>query len=85
MQSKWLEDFKISIIEKDFARIEALLAQMPEIKSINDLKTSVALINEAKKLLAQEQTQLREKMQKIQKSKQFLNHYVEERNFSETS
>lgn len=85
MQSKWLEDFKIAIIEKDFARIEALLAQMPEIKSINDLKTSVALINEAKKLLAQEQTQLREKMQKIQKSKQFLNHYVEERNFSETS
>lgn len=85
MQSKWLEAFKIAIIEKDFVRIEALLAQMPEIKSINDLKTSVALINEAKTLLAQEQTQLREKMQKIQKSKQFLNQYVEEGSFSQTS
>ena len=72
MQQKWLEAFKIAIIEKNFEKIETLLEEMPEIKSIGDLKTSVALINEAKKLLAQEQTQLKEKMGKIQKSKQFL-------------
>jgi hypothetical protein len=82
---KWLEDFKISIIEKDFEKIERLLNEMPEIKSINDLKTSVALINEAKKLLAQEQNILRENMTKIQKSKKFLTQssYKEE-NFSKS-
>jgi hypothetical protein len=80
LQQKWLEDFKIAIIEKNFEQIETLLAQMPEIKSINDLKSSVALINEAKKLLAQEQKILRENMDKIQKSKKFLsNHHKEER------
>ena len=83
MQLKWLEDFKISIIEKDFSRIERLLEEMPEIKSINELRTSVALINEAKKLLAQEQRVLREKMVKIQKSKQFLAHTAEEESFNE--
>jgi len=84
LQSKWLEAFKIAIVEKNFAQIETLLEEMPEIKSIGDLKTSVALINEAKKLLAQEQHQLRENMSKIQKSKQFLNQSVEEERFSKS-
>jgi hypothetical protein len=84
LQSKWLEDFKVSIIEKDFEKIERLLNEMPEIKSINDLKTSVALINEAKKLLAQEQNLLRENMTKIQKSKKFLAQSYEEENFTES-
>jgi regulator of replication initiation timing len=72
LQQKWLEDFKIAIIEKNFEKIENLLEEMPEIKSIGDLKTSVALINEAKKLLASEQSRLKENMAKIQKSKKFL-------------
>ncbi|RUM63544.1 MAG: hypothetical protein DSZ05_08580 [Sulfurospirillum sp.] len=84
MQQKWLEKFKISIIEKDFSEIERLLDEMPEIKSINDLRTSVALINEAKKLLAQEQNLLRENMAKIQKSKQFLSQTHEEERFSQS-
>jgi len=84
LQQKWLEKFKISIIEKDFSEIERLLDEMPEIKSINDLRTSVALINEAKKLLAQEQNLLRENMAKIQKSKQFLSQTHEEERFSQS-
>ena len=84
MQKKWLEKFKISIIEKDFAKIERLLEEMPEIKSINDLRTSVALINEAKKLLAHEQSVLRENMAKIQKSREFLSQNREEEHFSES-
>ncbi len=84
MQKKWLETFKVSIIEKDFTKIERLLEEMPEIKSINDLRTSVALINEAKKLLAHEQSILRENMAKIQKSKQFLSQNAEEERFSES-
>jgi len=84
LQKKWLEDFKIAIIEKDFTNIEKLLEQMPEIKSINDLRTSVALINEAKKLLAQEQNILRENMEKVKKSKQFLSQTAEEEHFSKS-
>ena len=84
MQQKWLEKFKVSIIDKDFSEIERLLEEMPEIKSINDLRTSVALINEAKKLLAQEQNLLRENMAKIQKSKQFLSQTHEEERFSQS-
>lgn len=84
MHLKWLEDFKISIIEKDFEKIQTLLDEMPEIKSIDDLRTSVALINEAKKLLAQEQQILRENMAKVQKSKKFLSTYHEEEKFSQS-
>jgi len=72
LQLKWLDDFKAAIIEKDFDRIELLLSQMPDFKSINDLKTGVALINEAKKLLIAEQKVLRENMEKIKKSREFL-------------
>ncbi len=72
MQLKWLDDFKAAIIEKDFERIEQLLSQMPDFKSINELKTGVALINEAKKLLIAEQKVLRENMEKIKKSREFL-------------
>ncbi len=84
MQLKWLDDFKIAIIEKNFDKIGTLLEEMPEIKSINDLKTSVALINEAKKLLAKEQQTLRENMEKVQKSKKFLATYHEEERFSKS-
>ncbi len=82
MHLKWLDDFKIAIIEKDFMKIQTLLDEMPEIKSIDDLRTSVALINEAKKLLAQEQSELREKMAKIEKSKKYMHQHVEEEQFS---
>jgi len=84
LQLKWLDDFKIAIIEKNFEKIEKLLDEMPEIKSINDLKTSVALINEAKRLLAKEQQILREDMEKVQKSKKFFSSYHQEERFSKS-
>ncbi len=84
MSTKWLEKFKIAIIEKDFERLETLLDEMPEIKDINQLRSAVSLINESKKLIAKEQKVLKENMSKIQKGKKFLNTYHQETTFSES-
>ncbi len=84
MSTKWLEKFKIAIIEKDFEKLEQLLEQMPEIKDINQLRSAVSLINESKKLIAKEQRVLKQNMAKIQKSKNFVNTYTEESSFSES-
>ncbi len=84
MHTKWLENFKIAIIEQNFPKLEELLESMPEIKSINDLKTTVALINEAKKLLANEQKILKENMAKINKSKKFFDNLTNESSFSKS-
>ncbi len=84
MNTKWLDNFKIAIIEKDFESLESLLDSMPEIKKIEELKSTVALINEAKRLIAQEQKSLQSNMTKIKKSRHFLSSYVEETKFSET-
>ncbi len=84
MHTKWLDNFKISVVEKNFSKMEELLESMPEIKSINDLKTAVALINEAKKLLAIEQKALKENMAKVNKSKKFFENVVNESSFSKS-
>jgi len=84
LSTKWLEKFKIAIIEKDFEKLEQLLEQMPEIKDINQLRSAVSLINESKKLIAKEQRVLKQNMAKIQKSKNFVNTYTEESSFSES-
>jgi len=84
LSTKWLEKFKVAIIEKDFEKLEILLDEMPEIKKIEELKNTVALINEAKKLISEEQKLLRDSMAKVKKSKHFLTNYVEEVKFSES-
>jgi len=84
LSTKWLEEFKIAIIKRDFERLEILLDEMPEIKDINQLRSAVSLINESKKLIAKEQKVLKENMEKIQKGKKFLNTYHEEATFSES-
>ncbi len=84
MHTKWLENFKIAIIEQNFTKLEELLEDMPDIKSINDLKTAVALINEAKKLIAFEQKILKENMAKVNKSKKFFDNLPQENSFSES-
>ncbi len=69
---QWLSEFKRAVIEKEFEKISSLLKDLPNIKSKDEAKAVLALINEAKNYLLKEREQIRKQMQNIQKTKKFL-------------
>lgn len=69
---KWLEEFKIAVIEEDSIKVDALLKEIPEFKKIEEMREAYALIGEAKKKFENEQKHMQEKMNKMQKAKKFL-------------
>lgn len=72
MHTKWLERFKIALIEEDITKIDALLLDIPEFKKIDDLKMAYTLIQTAKEKFEKEKSQTKLKMSKIKKAKKFL-------------
>ena len=73
MHLKWLDDFKRAIIEKDYKNIESLIDKMPKLKDENEASLVLTLIEEAKTLLFLEKEDALKQMQKIKKTKKFLN------------
>ncbi|MCH9814188.1 MAG: hypothetical protein K0U47_09645 [Epsilonproteobacteria bacterium] len=69
---KWLETFKIALIEEDINTIDTLLKEIPEFKKIEDMRTAYSLIGEAKQKFEDEQKNIQLKMNKMQQAKKFL-------------
>ncbi len=69
---KWLKSFKIALIEEDIKTVDTLLSQIPEFKKIEDMRTAYTLIGEAKKRFEDEQSNIQNKMNKMQQAKKFL-------------
>ena len=69
---KWLNSFKIAIIEEDVQKVDSLLNDVPEFKRIDDMREAFALIGCAKQKFENEQSIIQEKMNKIKKGKKFL-------------
>jgi len=69
---KWLDEFKRTLIEEDYTKMETLLEKLPEFDSTKEQKEALHLINEAKKVVKREKDTTLEKMKKIQKTKKFL-------------
>jgi len=69
---KWLNSFKIAIIEEDVQKVDSLLNDVPEFKRIDDMREAFALISCAKQKFENEQSIIQEKMNKIKKGKKFL-------------
>ena len=69
----WLKEFKIALVDEDEARLDALNANMPEFDSLKQMQEAQAYIYQAVELLLQKQAELRSNMEKITKTKKFLN------------
>jgi len=72
LNTKWLDLFKIASIEEDVNAVEKLLKEIPEFKKIEDMKSAFALINDTKEKFEKKKLETKNRMDKIQKAKKFL-------------
>ncbi len=73
MQKKsWISNLKLSIINKNFTQIEKLSKNIPHFKTLDESRKALALIKEANTLIKNEQQQILSQMEKLKKTKKFL-------------
>ncbi len=80
---KWLEQFKRAIIEDKSKDIHNLLNNIPEFKKIEDMRLAYTLIGQAKEKFEKQQINMQDKMNKMQKAKNFLQSAQTESKFDE--
>ncbi len=78
---KWLELFKIALIQEDIKTIDTLLSEIPEFKKIEDMRSAYTLIEEAKKRFENKQSIIQQKMNKMKHAKKFLDLAENRHNF----
>lgn len=69
---KWLDEFKRAVIEEDFSKIEGLLDVIPQFEDISSSELALSLINQAREIIQKQKNDAFSKMQKIQKTKKFV-------------
>ena len=73
MQKKsWISELKLSIINKNFTQIEKLSKNIPQFTTLHESQEALALINKANTLLKKEQQLILSHMEKLKKTKKFL-------------
>ena len=73
MQKKsWISELKLSIINKNFTQIEKLSKNIPQFTTLYESQEALALINKANDLLKNEQKLILSQMEKLKKTKKFL-------------
>jgi len=73
MQKKsWISELKLSIINKNFTQIEKLSKNIPRFTTLYESQEALALINKANDLLKNEQKLILSQMEKLKKTKKFL-------------
>jgi hypothetical protein len=68
----WLKKLQIAIVEKNPEAISELVSNMPEFKSVDEMKSASALIKESLKLLTSMKEDTRKTLLKLKKHKEFL-------------
>jgi len=69
---KWLDEFKIALIEENDAKISSLLSSMPSFDTIEENQEAMALIDQARKTYISKKERLAKQMQQLEKSRKFL-------------
>ena len=69
----WINDLKIAVIEEDIENISSMTSSLPKFKDINDAKEALGLIEEAIKIVKNRREETLETMNKIKKTRAFLN------------
>jgi len=70
--SKWLENFKRAIIEKDFIKIGDMINNIPMFETLEENKEALALVKEANYQTEMERNHILQEMKKVKKTKKFL-------------
>jgi len=70
-RNMWNKAFTIAIIEKNPEKIGKLIREIPIIQNVNEAKKAQALIQEALKIIKNEQSKLRDSMIKNKKTRAF--------------
>ena len=69
---QWLDEFKRAVIEEDFNSIETLIDNIPQFSDIKSSELALGLINEAREIIKRQKDDAFSQMQKIQKTKKFV-------------
>ena len=69
---KWLNEFKIALIEENDTKISSLLSSMPSFNTIEEAQEAMALIDQARKTYISKKKRLAKQMQQLEKSRKFL-------------
>jgi len=68
----WSNAFTIAIIEKNPKKMGKLIKEIPIITNVKEAKQAQALIQEALKIMKEEQAKTRDSMEKNKKTRAFL-------------
>jgi hypothetical protein len=85
VNQQWLDELKITIINKEYEKLDALCTSMPHFSDIDETIEAQALIKEALKLVKDEKDKTGEFMKKIKKQSAFLAIAKDSTKFSLTS
>jgi len=70
---KWLEEFKIAIIEENEKQIKELIDKMPSFEKLEHMQEAFSLISEATKVINSKKEKIQKDMNRLKKAKSFLN------------
>jgi hypothetical protein len=81
----WLDELKITIINKEYEKLDELCTNMPHFSGIEETIEAQALIKEALRLVKDEKDKTGEFMKKIKKQSAFLSIAEDSTKFSLSS
>ncbi|CAM2741522.1 MAG: hypothetical protein ACOCMW_03605 [Campylobacter hyointestinalis] len=67
----WIDEFKIALVNEDLDKIDYLTNNYPNEMSLDEMRSTLALINEAAKMFKEKQKKLDIEFQKIKKARQY--------------
>ncbi|MFW5614744.1 MAG: hypothetical protein ACOCM3_08830 [Campylobacter hyointestinalis] len=67
----WIDEFKIALVNEDLDKIDYLTNNYPNEMSLDEMRSTLALINEATKMFKEKQKKLDIEFQKIKKARQY--------------
>ena len=70
--TKWLHDFKVAIIKKEYNQVESLLDTLPIFETLPQMYEAQALLNEAQSLFQEQRDQAINAMKKNRQAKKYV-------------
>ncbi|WP_263832729.1 hypothetical protein [Sulfurospirillum oryzae] len=68
----WIKNFTIAIIEENYTNIGELIESVPHFETIEEAQTACALIQEALIIMEREKANTFDAMQKLKKTRHFI-------------
>ncbi len=69
----WLNQLKIAIVSKDTEKMNALMDELPQLKTQEEIDSALTLLKEATKLVVSLQDETKSSMLQMKKNLNFLN------------